>query len=92
MSTKTERVEARLSPDQRSRIERAAEYAGESMSSFMVSAAVERADEVIATHSATVVPADYFDHLLAALDDPAESSPTLTAAARRARRRQRITR
>lgn len=48
MSVKTERVEARLSPEQRGRIEQAAEYAGESMSASMVSAAVERADELIA--------------------------------------------
>ncbi len=91
MSTKTERVEARLSLEQRNRIERAAEYAGESMSAFMVSAAVERADELIAAHTATVVPSDYFDQLLAALDEPAEPSPRLAAAAERARRQRRIT-
>jgi uncharacterized protein (DUF1778 family) len=92
MSTKTERVEARLSLEQRTRIERAAEYVGESMSTFIVGAAVERADELIAAHFATVVPADYFDQLLAALDEPTEPSPILSAAAKRARRRQRITR
>lgn len=91
MSVKTDRVEARLSPDQRRRIEQAAEFAGESMSAFMVSAAVERADELIATHTATVVPTDYFDQLLAALDEPAETSPRLSAAAKRARRQRRIT-
>ena len=48
MITKTERVEARLSPEERSRIEEAAEVAGESMSSFIVIAAVGRADEIIA--------------------------------------------
>ncbi len=91
MSVKTERVEARLSPDQRSRIEQAAEFAGESMSAFMVSAAVERADELIAAQTATVVPSDYFDQLLAALDEPAEPSPRLAASAKRARRQRRIT-
>ncbi len=90
MSAKTDRVEARLSPDQRRRIEQAAEFAGESMSSFIVSAAVERADELITAHTATVVPSDYFDQLLAALDEPAEPSPRLTAAAKRARSQRRI--
>ncbi len=92
MSVKTERVEARLSPEQRTRIEQAAGYAGESMSTFMVSAAVDRAEELIAARTATVVPSAYFDQLLAALDAPAEPSPRLAAAAKRARRQHRITR
>ena len=90
MSVKTDRVEARLSPEQRSRIELAADFAGESMSSFIVIAAVDRADELIAAQTSTVVPSDYFDQLLAALDEPAETSPRLTAAAKRARRQRRI--
>lgn len=90
MAVRTERVEARVSPDERERIERAAVFAGESMSAFMVSAAVQRADDVIAERSATVVPADYFDELLAALDEPAERAPRLAAAAKKARRQRRI--
>lgn len=87
---KTERVEARVSPDQRHRIERAASFSGESMSSFMVTAAVARADEVIAAQTSTMVPAEYFDALLAALDESPEPSPNLAAAAKRARRQRRI--
>jgi uncharacterized protein (DUF1778 family) len=90
MAVRTDRVEARVSPDQRERIERAAAFAGESMSTFMVSAAVQRADEVIAERSATVVPADYFDQLLAALDEPPEKAPRLAAAAKKTRRHRRI--
>lgn len=90
MAVKSDRVEARLSPDQRERIERAATLSEESMSSFMVSAAVERAEAVIADHSSTAVPSDYFDQLLAALDEAPESSPRLAAAARRSRKRPRI--
>ncbi len=92
MGVKTERVEARLSREQLNRIEQAADFAGESMSSFIVAAAVDRAEELIAAHTATVVPSDYFDQLLAALDDPPEPSPHLSAAAKRARRQRRITR
>lgn len=87
---KTERVEARLSPDERRRIEQAAEIAGESMSSFLVRAAVSRADDVVAAHLSTIVPADYFDDLVAALDAPPDEMPRLAEAARRARRRPRI--
>jgi uncharacterized protein (DUF1778 family) len=80
MAVKTERLEARLSPDERERIERAASTAGVSVSAFMVGAAVERAEEVIAAATTTVVPADYFDGLLAALDQP-DAAPQLTRAA-----------
>jgi uncharacterized protein (DUF1778 family) len=90
MTVKTDRVEARLSPDERRRIEQAAEFAGESMSSFIVSAAIDRADELISAHTSTVVPSEYFDQLLAALDQPSEPSPRLVATAKRARRQRRI--
>jgi uncharacterized protein (DUF1778 family) len=89
MALKSERVEARVSADERGRIERAAATAGLSVSAFMVGAAVERADEVIAEATATSVPADYFDALLAALDEP-EPAPRLAKAARRAHRSSRL--
>ena len=87
---KTERVEARLSPDERRRIEQAAEIAGESMSSFLVKAAVSRADDVVAAQLSTIVPPSYFDDLVAALDAPPEEMPHLSVVARRAQRRPRI--
>lgn len=90
MAVKTDRFEARLSADERERIERGAATAGLTMSAFMVSAAVDRADVVIAEATTTVVPADYFDDLVAALDD-AEPAPRLAKAAQRARRTPRIT-
>lgn len=89
MAVKTDRFEARLSTDERERIERAAATAGQSMSAFMVGAAVDRADEVIAAVMTTVVPTDYFDGLLAVLDEP-EPAPRLAEAAGRARRTSRI--
>ena len=55
----------------------------------MVGAAVERAEEIIATTTTTVVPADYFDGLLAALDEP-DAAPQLAKAAKRSRRSARI--
>ena len=90
MAVKTNRLETRLSPHERERIEQAASTAGLSVSAFMVGAAVERADEIIASATTTVVPADYFDGLLAALDEP-EPAPRLAKAAKSARRSARIT-
>ena len=87
---KTERLEARLSPHDRERIEQAASAAGLSVTGFVVSAAVERADEIIAAATTTVVPAEYFDDLLSALDEP-EAAPRLAKAVRRARRSAAIT-
>lgn len=89
MAVKTERMEARVSPEERDRIERAASTAGLSVSAFMVSAAVERADEIIFEATTTTVPADYFDELLVALDEP-QRAPRLAKAAHRARRQRRI--
>lgn len=90
MAVKTDRLEARLSPDERARIERAASASGMSVSAFMVDAAVDRADEVITAATTTLVPADYFDSLVAALDEP-DAAPRLAKAAKRARRNARIT-
>lgn len=89
MATRSERVEARLSRDERRRIDRAARLAGQSVSSFLVAAAVEKAEQVITASAVTVVPADYFDRLLSALDEP-ERAPRLERAARRARARRPI--
>lgn len=89
MAVMTDRLEARLSADERERIERAAPAAGLSVSAFVVGAAVERADEIIATTTTTVAPGDYFDDLLVALDE-AESAPQLAKVAGRQRDAPRI--
>jgi uncharacterized protein (DUF1778 family) len=89
MAVKTDRMEARVSPEERQRIERAAAAQGVSVSAFMVNAAVDRADEVMAEATTTTVPADYFDSLLAALD-LAEPAPRLARAAKDSARSKRI--
>jgi uncharacterized protein (DUF1778 family) len=89
MATKVERVEARLTGAQRRQIEQAAALAGESVSSFIVLAALERAESVVVEQATTVVPAAYFDRLAASLDD-ADEMPRLARAERAARRRGRI--
>lgn len=89
MPPKTDRIETRVSVEARRRIDRAAALQGSSLSAFIVSAAVERADEVIAAHDTTTVPGEYFDRLLAAIDKPGPA-PRLRAAAKRSARRARI--
>jgi len=81
MATRTERVEARISPAEHSRIKRAADLEHTSISSFMVAAAAEKADRVIAEHHTTTVTAAFFDELLAALDTPAIANAALSKAA-----------
>lgn len=82
---RTERIEARIEPERAERIRYAAELVHTSMSAFVVDAAAERAEQVIADHRETIVPAEFFDSLLEALDEGA-AVPALRKAAGRARR------
>jgi uncharacterized protein (DUF1778 family) len=75
----TARLEVRVRPESKARIERAAALVHAPVSDFVRSAAEERAETL------TRVPAEFFDDLLAALDAPAEPSSALARAARRAR-------
>jgi uncharacterized protein (DUF1778 family) len=86
---RTQRVEARVAPRDRARIDKAAALEGQSVSAFIVTAAAEKADQVIAARTTTVVPADYFDRLIAAIDR-ADRAPRLARAAKLARKDRRI--
>lgn len=91
MANASARLEFRVTPAHKAMIERAAEIAGEPLSSFARDAAEERADRILREHDATtVVPAEFFDELLAALDAPPEPNPALVTAA--ARMRETVTR
>jgi len=84
---KTERIELRAEPEREQRIRYAAKLAGQSLTDFMLDAASSRAEEVIASSQTTVVPADFFDALWEALDQPAAADDeNLTRAFRRPRR------
>ncbi|MGI8425055.1 MAG: DUF1778 domain-containing protein [Actinomycetota bacterium] len=89
MAARSERLEARLSIQEREQIERAAKFEGSSLSKFIVEAAIERADHVIGEHTTTMVPGDYFDRLIEVLDRP-EQAPALKRAAKKVARRRRI--
>lgn len=89
MAVKAERLEARLTSTERKQIEQAAALAGESVSSFVVLAALDRADILVRERTSMVIPADYFDRLVASLDAP-EDAPGLARAAAAVVRRRRI--
>ena len=89
MATKTDRLEARVTSEERREIEQAAALASESVSSFVVTAAIQRAEAIVSERASTPVPPDYFDMLLGSLDEP-DSAPALERVALRVARRPRI--
>ena len=70
---KQERLEARLSPEQASTIAAAARAVGRSRSSFVVEAAVERAERILKHERETRVAWDRAEGFLAWFDRPAEA-------------------
>ena len=79
------RLEVRVRPESKSRVERAAALLGIPVSDFVRTAVEERAEQVMAEHeTSTRVPATFYDDLIAALDAPVEASAALSRAARRA--------
>jgi len=81
---RSDRIEARVDPERAERIRQAASLSKVSMSSFVVLAAAEKAERVIEEHRHTVVPSNFFDSLLDALDEVTPVA-TLEKAAARAR-------
>ncbi len=80
MERKDKTLNLRVSFRQRTVYERAAALQGISVSALVTSAADDRADEVLHAHAVMTVPADVFDDLLAALDQPAVIAPALAKA------------
>lgn len=83
---KTKRIEFRVEPEKELSIRRAAALVDETLSSFLVTAALNRAEQVSAEASTTVVPGDFFDALHAALDEQPQPNEALARTARRSRR------
>jgi len=77
MATKTARIELRAAPARERRIRYAAELARQSVSAFVLDAASERAEQVIASSSSTVVSSDFFDELWEALEAPPQANSAL---------------
>lgn len=81
------RLEFRIRPESKQRIEHAADLVDESASDFVRAAAERRADEVLLEHDVvTVVPSEFFGQLLSALDEEPRLNPALARAAEKARR------
>ena len=85
---RTARIELRAEPEREERIRYAAALSHQSVSSFVLDAASDRADEFIAESTVTVVSDEYFDALLDALERPPKKNEAL---ARRAKQRRRVT-
>lgn len=85
MSIKTERFEIRLAEDGRNQIEAAASAVGETVTEFVRNAAMQRADQVLALSSRTLMPAEQFDAMIRSLDI-ADDAPELAKAVARGRR------
>ncbi len=89
MPAQPDRLAVWVSPEQRARLRWAARLAGISVSGFVVEAAVDRAEALLADQMSTGVSAGYFDELVNALDRP-DRAPMLTKAASQVTRGQRI--
>ena len=87
MALRTQRTEARLLPDQKKRIERAASLKGISLSDFMVQHADEAAIRTIEQHESWTLTAKDRDLFVNALNNAAEPGDRLKAAAKRYRQR-----
>ncbi|MBB6120690.1 DUF1778 domain-containing protein [Nocardiopsis algeriensis] len=85
MSTATERMEVRLTPEDRALLLEAARISHESASKFVVRAAREAAKEVMERERTTTVPAAFFDAMVESLEEPAQPIEELASAVRRHR-------
>jgi uncharacterized protein (DUF1778 family) len=89
VALRTKRTEARLLPDQKKRIERAASIKGVSLSDFMVQNADEAAIRTIQQHESWTLETRDRDALLKVLLAPALPSARLKSAAKRYKERVR---
>ena len=82
---KTRRIEMRADPHSEALIARAAAAAGQSVSAFVLGAAVREADQILARADTTVMSAEQFDGLMTTLETP-DRADRLTTAVSTARR------
>lgn len=84
---KIERIEARLNPEQKRRIEYAASLKGNSISDFMVSSVDQAALSALQQHEVWILTGTDRETVVEALLHPREASTRMKAALRRYRRR-----
>jgi uncharacterized protein (DUF1778 family) len=88
--TKVGRIEARLKPEQKRRIEYAASLKGSSISDFIVSSADDAAVRAIEQHEVWTLTGRDREAFVKALLHPPAPSPRMKAAARRYKNRVRV--
>jgi uncharacterized protein (DUF1778 family) len=85
-SARTERIELRAQPARARRIRQAARLRGQTVSAFMLEAASESAEAVLASAVTTALPPKFYDELWAALSKPPRANRALAKRAAAARR------
>ncbi len=88
MATRSERLDMRLTPDQKDLLERAAAIAGQPLTTFAVAHLIERAEEVLERSQRTVLSRRDAEHFLDLLDSAPAPAPSLRAALRRRKGRR----
>jgi uncharacterized protein (DUF1778 family) len=73
----TGRINMRVSPRQERVLRAAADLTGETLTGFVLAAATERAEEVVARAERIEVGVEAFERFVAALDAPVEDMPKL---------------
>ena len=84
-TVKRERLEARVSPEQKALIERAAQLQGRSITDFLVASAQQEAERVIREHEVLVLSPRDSEAFVRALLNPPPPNEALCAAFRRHR-------
>ena len=77
---KTARMEQRTKPSVKAQIQQAVALLGIDETTFVISAALERARSIIADHERTILSAEDRNVILAALDTPPEPTDALRQA------------
>jgi len=67
----------RVSPAVKKRLKHAADASDQTLTEFLISAGEQRADEVLAAR--TIVPPDFYDRLIAALDGGPQADQAVQA-------------
>ncbi len=84
-NVKRERLEARVTAEQKALIERAAELAGRTLTDFMIGSLQTAAEEAIRTHQVLELTARETEGFIEALENPPRPVERLLVAARRHR-------
>ncbi|WP_326642300.1 DUF1778 domain-containing protein [Streptosporangium sp. NBC_01755] len=79
------RLEVRISTEDKNLIEQAARARRETVTGFVLHAALDAAEEVMRNERITVVPPDFFEAIIDSLDAPPQRNEALARAARESR-------